>query len=143
MPVGLRTPGGSATLTTSLQEDGVDPVLSLHQISKSFQPEVPVLRAISLQVETGTMVCLLGPSGCGKTTLLRLVAGFEEPDAGTVRLANEVVSTIGFALPPEERRIGMVFQSYALWPHMSVAENIAFALRVRRVPTDERNRRVA
>ena len=56
----------------------MDPVLSLHQISKSFQPEVPVLRDISLQVEAGTMVCLLGPSGCGKTTLLRLVAGFEE-----------------------------------------------------------------
>ena len=116
--------------------------VSLEGVSKRFGATHAV-ENISLTVADGEFFALLGPSGCGKTTLLRLVAGFEEPDAGTVRLANEVVSTIGFALPPEERRVGMVFQSYALWPHMSVAENVAFALRVRRLPTDERNRRVA
>src|SRR5262249_49353511 len=66
------------------------------------------------------------------TTLLRLVAGFEEPDAGTVSLADEIVSRKGYAQPPEKRNIAMVFQSYALWPHMSIAENVAFSLRVRR-----------
>jgi iron(III) transport system ATP-binding protein len=116
--------------------------VSLEGVSKRFGA-TPAVENISLTVADGEFFALLGPSGCGKTTLLRLVAGFEEPDAGTVRLANEIVSTAGFALPPEERRIGMVFQSYALWPHMSVAENVAFALRVRQVPSDERKRRVA
>ena len=116
--------------------------VSLEGVSKRFGP-TPAVENISLTVADGEFFALLGPSGCGKTTLLRLVAGFEEPDAGTVRLANEIVSTAGFALPPEERRIGMVFQSYALWPHLSVAENVAFALRVRQVSSDERKRRVA
>ena len=81
------TPDTSATLAAFPREEGVDPVLSLHHISKSFQPGVSVLRDISLQVEAGTMVCLLGPSGCGKTTLLRLVAGFEPPDTGEIYLS--------------------------------------------------------
>ena len=108
--------------------DGVDPVLSLHQISKSFQPGAPVLRDISLQVETGTVVCLLGPSGCGKTTLLRLVAGFEEPDAGEIYLIKRLVSRPGLVVPPEQRHVGMVFQDYALFPHMTVSQNIQFGL---------------
>ena len=108
--------------------DGVDPVLSLHQISKSFQPGVPVLRDISLQVETGSVVCLLGPSGCGKTTLLRLVAGFEEPDAGEIYLIKRLVSRLGLVVPPEQRHVGMVFQDYALFPHMTVSQNIQFGL---------------
>jgi iron(III) transport system ATP-binding protein len=106
----------------------VDPVLSLHQISKSFQPGVPVLRDISLQVETGSVVCLLGPSGCGKTTLLRLVAGFEEPDAGEIYLIKRLVSRPGLVVPPEQRHVGMVFQDYALFPHMTVSQNIQFGL---------------
>lgn len=128
VPSRLLSQGGSATLTTSLWEDGVDPVLSLHQISKSFQPEVPVLRDISLQVAAGTMVCLLGPSGCGKTTLLRLIAGFEEPDAGEIYLIKRLVSRPGLVVPPEQRHVGMVFQDYALFPHMTVRQNIAFGL---------------
>jgi len=108
--------------------DGVDPVLSLHQISKSFQPGVPVLRDISLQVEAGSVVCLLGPSGCGKTTLLRLVAGFEEPDAGEIYLIKRLVSRSGLVLPPEQRHVGMVFQDYALFPHMTVRQNVQFGL---------------
>ena len=106
----------------------MDPVLSLHHISKSFQPGVPVLRDISLQVETGTVVCLLGPSGCGKTTLLRLVAGFEEPDAGEIYLIKRLVSRPGLIVPPEQRHVGMVFQDYALFPHMTVSQNIQFGL---------------
>jgi ABC-type Fe3+/spermidine/putrescine transport system ATPase subunit len=106
----------------------VDPVLSLHQISKSFQPGVPVLHDISLQVQTGTVVCLLGPSGCGKTTLLRLVAGFEEPDAGEIYLIKRLVSRPGLVVPPEQRHVGMVFQDYALFPHMTVSQNIQFGL---------------
>ena len=106
----------------------MDPVLSLHQISKSFQPEVPVLCDISLQVAAGTMVCLLGPSGCGKTTLLRLIAGFEEPDAGEISLIKRLVSQPGLVVPPEQRHIGMVFQDYALFPHMTVGQNIRFGL---------------
>ena len=88
------------------------PVLSLHEVSKSFQIGVSVLQQVSLQVETGTTVCLLGPSGCGKTTLLRLVAGFEEPDAGTIYLIKRLVSRPGLMVPPEKRQIGMVFQDF-------------------------------
>jgi iron(III) transport system ATP-binding protein len=116
--------------------------VNLEGVSKQFG----VARAvenINLTVADGEFFALLGPSGCGKTTLLRLVAGFETPNAGVVRLANAIVSQPGFALPPEQRRVGMVFQSYALWPHMSVAENIAFALRVRKVAARERTQRVA
>ena len=82
----------------------------------------------SLQVETGTVVCLLGPSGCGKTTLLRLVAGFEEPDAGEIYLIKRLVSRPGLVVPPEQRHVGMVFQDYALFPHMTVSQNIQFGL---------------
>ena len=121
--------------------DGVDPVLSLHQISKSFQPGVPVLRDISLQVETGTVVCLLGPSGCGKTTLLRLVAGFEEPDAGEIYLIKRLVSRPGLVVPPEQRHVGMVFQDYALFPHLTVAANVGFGLH--QLEPSERERRIA
>ena len=104
------------------------PVLSLHEVSKSFQIGVPVLQQVSLQVETGTTVCLLGPSGCGKTTLLRLVAGFEEPDAGTIYLIKRLVSRPGLMVPPEKRQIGMVFQDFALFPHMTIGQNIQFGL---------------
>ena len=104
------------------------PVLSLYEVSKSFQAEVPVLQEVSLQVDSGTMVCLLGPSGCGKTTLLRLIAGFEEPDSGEIRLIKRLVSRPGLVVPPEQRHIGMVFQDFALFPHMTVGQNIQFGL---------------
>jgi iron(III) transport system ATP-binding protein len=116
--------------------------VTLEGVSKRFG-STRALDNVSVTVPDGEFFALLGPSGCGKTTLLRLVAGFEPPDEGVVRLATEVVGRPGWALPPEARRIGMVFQSYALWPHMSVAENVAFALRVRRVPPADRTRRVA
>ena len=124
----LLTPNGSATLALYPWEDNVNPVLSLHHIRKSFRDGVPVLHDISLQVEAGTMVCILGPSGCGKTTLLRLVAGFEEPDAGEIYLIKRLVSRSGLVVPPEQRHVGMVFQDYALFPHMTVSQNIQFGL---------------
>jgi iron(III) transport system ATP-binding protein len=116
--------------------------VGLERVSKRFGPTRAV-EDVSLSIADGEFFALLGPSGCGKTTLLRLVAGFEAPDSGVVTLADEVVGRPGWALAPERRRIGMVFQSYALWPHMNVAENVAFSLRVRRVPSQERARRVA
>ncbi|QEL65413.1 iron (III) transport system, ATP-binding protein [Oryzomicrobium terrae] len=100
-----------------------------------------VVDGISLTVPPGTIACLLGPSGCGKTTLLRCIAGFEEIAEGEIRLAGEVVSRPGFHLPPEQRRIGMVFQDYALFPHLTVAANVAFGLgdlpRAERMPRVE------
>ncbi len=104
------------------------PVLSLRGISKAFVPGVPVLRDVDLQVDSGSVVCLLGPSGCGKTTLLRLIAGFEEPTAGELYIIKRLVSRPGMMIPPEKRHIGMVFQDYALFPHMTIAQNIQFGL---------------
>src|SRR5512145_3148663 len=87
---------------------------------------------VSFKVEQGEVVTLLGPSGCGKTTTLRMVAGFEKPNAGEVEIAGRVVVATNrrINVPPERRDIGMVFQSYAIWPHMTVFENVAFPLRV-------------
>ena len=97
---------------------------------------------VSMTIPAGDFVALLGPSGCGKTTLLRLLAGFEPADEGTVAFDDQVVSGNGGHVPPERRRVGMVFQAYALWPHMTVAENVGFALKVRRLPAAERRNRV-
>ncbi len=116
-------------------------VLSLQRISKAFEPGVPVLRDVDLQVESGAVVCLLGPSGCGKTTLLRLIAGFEEPTAGELYIIKRLVSRPGMMVPPEKRHIGMVFQDYALFPHMTIAQNIQFGLF--RWPTAWRRTRLA
>jgi iron(III) transport system ATP-binding protein len=116
--------------------------VSFEAVSRHFGATRAV-DGVSLDIVDGEFFALLGPSGCGKTTLLRLVAGFETPDGGAVRLGDAIVGRPGWALPPEKRRIGMVFQSYALWPHMSVADNVAFALRVRKIPAAERERRVA
>jgi iron(III) transport system ATP-binding protein len=88
----------------------------------------PVLRGVSLMVEPGELVALLGPSGCGKTTLLRAIAGLEEVDAGSIVLGGQVVSSTGTHLAPERRRVGMVFQDWALFPHLSVARNVAYGL---------------
>ena len=97
---------------------------------------------VSLDVHDGEFVAILGPSGCGKTTLLRQIAGFDKPDAGEIRIGETVVSTPQQHVPPERRRIGIVFQSYALWPHMTVAENVAYGLDVAGVRDPERARRV-
>ncbi len=88
---------------------------------------------VSLRIEHGQLVCLLGPSGCGKTTTLRLIAGFIEPSAGEIVVGGKVLSSPARTVPPEGRNMSMIFQSYALWPHMTVAENVAYGLRIRKV----------
>ncbi|KLK90631.1 hypothetical protein AA309_24645 [Microvirga vignae] len=95
-----------------------------------------VVHGISFQVARGEFVSLLGPSGCGKTTTLRCIAGLEDANGGIIRIGDEVVSAPeqGVLIPPHERNIGMVFQSYAIWPHMSVAQNVGFPLTIRKVP---------
>ncbi len=98
---------------------------------------------VSLTVEPGEFVTLLGPSGSGKTTTLRMIAGLDQPSAGTISIDGNVVSTPQHSLPPYRRGIGMVFQSYAIWPHMTVFDNIAFPLRRRGVPPEEQAANVA
>jgi ABC-type Fe3+/spermidine/putrescine transport system ATPase subunit len=104
----------------------------------------PAVRDLSLEVYDGEIVTLLGPSGCGKTTTLRMVAGLEVPDAGDIFFGDRpvVMSSRRLCLPPDKRNVGMVFQSYAIWPHMTVAENVAFPLKARRFPRREIKERV-
>ncbi|MBZ0293680.1 MAG: ABC transporter ATP-binding protein [Anaerolineae bacterium] len=102
--------------------------LEIVHLSKSYDG-TPVLRDVSLSVRGGRILTLLGPSGCGKTTTLRLIAGFDWPDSGTVTINGRTVASEGVRTPAEERRVGMVFQEYALFPHLTVAENIAFGLK--------------
>jgi iron(III) transport system ATP-binding protein len=92
-----------------------------------------VVDDVSLRIEHGLLVCLLGPSGCGKTTTLRLIAGFVEPSAGEIAVGDRVVSSPSRTLPPEQRNMSMIFQSYALWPHMTVTENVAYGLTLRKI----------
>ncbi len=114
-------------------------------LCKSFEAGKPVLDELSLTLASGELTGLLGPSGCGKTTLLRLLAGLDRPTAGRVRFAGEVMVDIdqGTFVAPEKRNVSMVFQSYAIWPHMTVAENVAFPLRVAKVPRQLLRERVA
>ena len=107
-------------------------ILELHGIYKSFDG-TPVLKGIGLQVERGEFITLLGSSGCGKTTTLRIIAGLETPDAGRVVLRGKDVT----AAPPEKRDVNTVFQNYALFPHMSVAANIGYSLRLKKMPRAE------
>ena len=101
--------------------------LDLNGIAKSYDGQRAV-DGIDLHIPDGALACLLGPSGCGKTTTLRLIAGFMSPDAGEIRVGGEVLSSPARTTPPEARRMSMVFQSYALWPHMTVARNVAYGL---------------
>ena len=103
-------------------------LLSLRGLACGYQNH-PVVQQLNLHLNAGDIGCLLGPSGCGKTTTLRAIAGFEPLLEGEIELGGEVISRAGFTLAPEKRRIGMVFQDYALFPHLSVAENIAFGIR--------------
>jgi iron(III) transport system ATP-binding protein len=107
----------------------------LEGVSKAFGP-VKAVREVTLEIDRGELMAVLGPSGCGKTTLLRTIAGFERPDGGSVVVADRVVAGPGCFVPPERRRIGMVFQDYALFPHLTVKANVAFGLAARR--RDER-----
>lgn len=105
--------------------------LQLRGLTKHFGAAAAV-DDVDLDIASGESVVLLGPSGCGKTTTLRMIAGFERPSAGTISIGGTVVAGDDVFIPPEKRRVGMVFQSYALWPHMTVAENVAFGLTTRR-----------
>jgi len=102
--------------------------LELKQVSVALE-KTPIVRQISLTLKAGDIGCLLGASGCGKTTLLRAIAGFEPVSSGEILIAGERISSSGWQLPVEKRQVGMVFQDYALFPHMTVRDNIAFGLR--------------
>ena len=118
--------------------------LSLNKITKVFPPrggagEVTAVRSVDLQIEKGELVTLLGPSGCGKTTTLRMIAGFEFPTTGSIHLDGKEINM----LPPNKRDMSMVFQSYAIFPHLTVKENIAYGLNVQRLPKEQIEKRVA
>jgi iron(III) transport system ATP-binding protein len=112
--------------------------VSIRNLTKRFGASL-ALQDVSCEIESQELFFLLGPSGCGKTTLLRLIAGFYQPDAGEVLFGDKPMNGV----PPHLRNAGMVFQNYALWPHMTVAQNVAYGLDVRRVPSAEKQERVA
>ena len=116
----------------------MEPILALRGIRKAFSGQA-ILKGIDLSVEQGGFVTLLGPSGCGKTTLLRIISGLLRPEEGKVFFRGEDIT----ALPPEKRNFTTVFQGYSLFPHMNVAQNVAYGLKLRRIPVPERRERVA
>jgi iron(III) transport system ATP-binding protein len=120
--------------------------ITVEHIAKQFSGAAhPAVRDLALEVEQGELVAILGPSGCGKTTALRCIAGLETPDRGEIRIGTDTVFSADRSvnLQPERRQLGMVFQSYAVWPHMSVLENVAYPLSVKRLPRAEMKARVS
>ncbi len=113
------------------------PIITFENVTKRFGRMVAVDN-VSLTIDEGEFFCLLGPSGCGKTTLLRMLAGFETPTEGRILIDGQDISNV----PPNRRPVNMVFQSYAVFPHLSVADNVAYGLKIDRVPGAERERRV-
>src|ERR1041384_598965 len=110
--------------------------VSLQKLTKRFE-ETAAINDIDLEIKNGEFVSLLGPSGCGKTTTLRLVAGFLQPDAGEIRVNDKVISSASTLIPPERRNMSMIFQSYAIWPHMTVFQNVAYGLKLKKLPGGE------
>lgn len=110
--------------------------LTLSGLGKAYGA-LKVVDGVDLTLNEGEFVSLLGPSGCGKTTTLRMIAGFIEPSAGSIAVDGRVVSAPGAVTPPERRRMSMIFQSYAIWPNMTVAENVAFGLKLQKLPSSE------
>jgi iron(III) transport system ATP-binding protein len=115
--------------------------LELHGLTKSYGP-LTVVKGVDLSVDKGKLVCLLGPSGCGKTTTLRLIAGFGAATDGEIRVGGQTISSPASTVPPEARNMSMIFQSYALWPHMTVFDNVAYGLKLRRLPQQDIDARV-
>jgi len=122
----------------------VSAMLAVRRLTKAFQDDRPAVDDVSFEVEAGEIVVLLGPSGCGKTTTLRSVAGLETPTSGVIEIGGDVVSDPGHGInvKPQHREVGMVFQSYAVWPHMTVRENVAYPLKHRRLSSAEIGKRV-
>jgi iron(III) transport system ATP-binding protein len=116
--------------------------LVLRGIEKRYGDTVAVA-GLDLDLREGEFVSLLGPSGCGKTTTLRMIAGFIDPSAGTIAMDGQMLSSPAGALPPEKRQMSMIFQSYAVWPNMTVEQNVAFGLELRKLPREETRKRVA
>jgi iron(III) transport system ATP-binding protein len=117
------------------------PYLELDGLTKRYG-EVTAVDSVDLAVERGEFICLLGPSGCGKTTTLRMLAGFVTPDAGEIRVGGRTLSSPSAVVPPERRNMGMIFQSYAVWPHMTVRENVGYGLRMQSLPAAQCKSRV-
>ncbi|HNS51134.1 MAG TPA: ABC transporter ATP-binding protein [Anaerolineae bacterium] len=117
--------------------------ITIRNLTKRFGTVVAV-NNINLSIEPGAFLTLLGPSGCGKTTLLRCLAGLEDPDGGEIYIGEKLVFAYdqGISLPPGQRELGLVFQNYALWPHMTVRQNMAFALEIQKLPKDEIAQRI-
>ncbi|MEU4324870.1 ABC transporter ATP-binding protein [Nonomuraea dietziae] len=119
------------------------PTITLSAVAKSYGGGDYAVKDLDLTVPDGAFMCLLGPSGCGKTTTLRMIAGLEQPTAGAIAVADRVLDSVeqGLYVPPERRGMGLVFQNYALWPHLSVRDNVEFGLRMRKVPAPDRRSR--
>ena len=116
-------------------------ILRLDHITRQFSRHVPpAVYSVSFSLRQGDLLALLGPSGCGKTTLLRLIAGFEQPQNGTIEIAQQRVAGAGYWVPPEQRGVGMVFQDYALFPHLTVRQNVEFGLSIHQKPAIAKQR---
>lgn len=122
----VSRPGAATAIATSAE--GEPPLLEVQSLTRTFQHGSYAVNEVSFSVQRGELISLLGPSGCGKTTTLRMIAGFEQPDSGDIRVGGTSV----VQMAPQRRPVGFVFQHYSLFPHMSVAENVAFGLKARR-----------
>jgi iron(III) transport system ATP-binding protein len=116
--------------------------VDIQGLTKVFGSATKAVDALDLHINHGELVSLLGPSGCGKTTTLRLLAGFLEPDAGEIRVDGKVIASATVLVPPERRNMSMIFQSYAIWPHMTVSQNVAYGLKFRQVGRAEAAKKV-
>ena len=116
-------------------------IVSIRRLSKQFA-EAAAVDKLDLDIADGEFVSLLGPSGCGKTTTLRLLAGFLQPDGGEIRVGDKVVSSPSVLVPPERRTMSMIFQSYAVWPHMTVAQNVAYGLKFKKLAKQQSQEKV-
>src|SRR6266403_3303557 len=115
--------------------------VSLQGLTKKFA-DIAAVEALDLEIADGEFISLMGPSGCGKTTTLRLLAGFLQPDSGEIKVGCEVLSSRNVLVPPERRAMSMIFQSYAVWPHMTVSQNVAYGLKFKKLSKQEIEKKV-